>query len=359
MGYSENMAVPLGNEGMILVAENQDGGSYALPLGFTLRYNNTNVITAYSGGDSYVDFGLGMCVFYINKRDESFNKLYTQQTKISNVNTLRIRFEGNSPWSLWNANNLVWELTIFENGVFQLVMDKLNTTAIGERKFYVPAKSSTVDLILEQGKSLVFMPKDENGMDYDVLPGSYTPNVTKLLAADELNYYTVVDGALKSILITEPLTAAQFMEHGSAEIPDTLLAPLYNARVLLWSQQPATLTATATATVPPQTLVTTMADMSNKTITGIQNVVCDVSGECLIAICWEGGESNSWEYFDGGEWQTATESRWGMTAAVLSAITTAQWTSYLATKSSRQYRFRFMMAQGDGLKSVKIKYLNQ
>lgn len=355
--YSEKMATPRGNSGMTLIAENQDSGSFTLPLGFTLRYNNTDIVNAYSGGDSYVDFGLGIFIFYINKRDESFNKLFSQQITENGKKQLRIRFEGNSPWSPWNINNLVWELTVFEDGVFQLVMETLNTTAIGERKFYMPALNTTVDLTLEQGKSIVFIPKDKNGMDYEIKSGSYVPLPCKYLISDELNHYTITDGALTSVPIVEPLTATQFQMYGFDDLPNgNLLVPLYNPKLYMWSEQPTSpIVMTATALVPSQTVTTGMMDMSDPSIKGIRNVVCDVTGNALISISWDNGMT--YEYYDSTKWMISEAN--GMTATTLSAITQTEWSSYLATKTSKQYQLRYIISQGgDVLKNTKFNYIN-
>lgn len=180
----------------------------------------------------------------------------------------------------------------------------------------------------------------------------------KFLAADELNYYTVENKLLKRIPIEigEGLTAEHFKKYGCDEIPGSLLVPLYDARVFMWSDKEMTakLTATVTAMVNKQVLITSNADMSDETIKGIRNVVCDVSGGSLISISWDDG--GTWEYFNGTDWVVSDTE--GMTAEALSAITASQWQEYLAAKTSKRYRFKFILSQSESIKALKINYVN-
>lgn len=180
----------------------------------------------------------------------------------------------------------------------------------------------------------------------------------KYLVADELNYYTVEKNLLKKIPIAkdEKLTAEHFKKYGCEDVLGSLLVPLYNARVFMWSDEEtvAKLTATATAFVNNQVLITNNADMSDKTIKGIRNVVCDVSSNSLVSMSWDDGFT--WEYFNGTSW-IASDTE-GMTAETLSAITTSQWSSYLATKTSKKYKFKFILSQSEKLKALKVNYVN-
>ena len=148
----------------------------------------------------------------------------------------------------------------------------------------------------------------------------------KYLIADENKLYTVVDGALLELATTD-IVAQTFLDYGIEDIPDgALLVGLSNPEVLYWQDSEddlPTLTATVTATPPPQTVISSRCDLSDATITGIENMLATCEGELICAVSFD--DKATWKAHNGVEWVTLSDEYVGMSKETLEAITLEQW----------------------------------
>ena len=138
--------------------------------------------------------------------------------------------------------------------------------------------------------------------------------------------YTVVDGTLSELATTD-IVAQTFLDYGIDDIPDgALLVGLSNPEVLYWQDSEdnlPTLTATVTATPPPQTIISSRCDLSDATITGIENMLATCEGELICAVSFD--DKATWKAHNGVEWVTVSDEYVGMSKETLEAITLEQW----------------------------------
>ena len=220
MAVVSGYTLPKGNSGMTLYGSSNDDTTVSLPeMPFGVKYNNTEFKVIYTSGNSWIGFGGGAEHLRINRRDASYNRLYYANETEYGVRVFRIRFEGNSYYSSWNTNDLVWEFTIFEDGVFRLVIEKSPNNA--SDGFTDPSLGSQT-FTFTTGKSYVFIPQNEAFTSYLVQEGSYIPCANKYLMEDEegIKSYTTIDGVSAWVKIGEaPVTFQMFNEYGSDTLP--------------------------------------------------------------------------------------------------------------------------------------------
>jgi len=219
MPVINQISLPKGNTGMTLYGTRNDDSTVTLPdIGFSFNYNGSAIRQLYTSGNTWVGFGASSEHLCINRRDASYNNLYYVSEVEYSTKLFRIRFEGNSSYSSWGSNDLIWELSIFETGVIRLVVEKIPNN--GTNSFINP-NVGTQSLTLAQGKSYIFTPSDLSGKNYTVQEGSYIPCITKFLMVDSdgvKNY----QGSTWTKIGDLPLTEEMFKTYGV----DTLSASM-------------------------------------------------------------------------------------------------------------------------------------
>ena len=162
---------------------------------------------------------------------------------------------------------------------------------------------------------------------YNAGSGSFTYEVAsteKYLVRDGSAIYTVTDNAL--VELTGELNSELFISSGVDTIPDgALLLPLNAPEVLCWTDAETlpTLTATVTATPPPQNVISKRIDLSHDSITGIENMIAECEGELICAVSFD--DKQTWKAWNGEVWATLTEDFTGMSKETLEGITFEQW----------------------------------
>lgn len=219
MPVVSGMTAPKGNTGMTLYGTSNDDSTVTLPdMGFNFNYNGAVVRQLYTSGNTWVGFGSGSEHLCINRRDASYNRLYYLAETEYSTKLFRIRFEGNSYYSSWGANDLIWELSVFETGVIRLVVEKIPNN--GSNSFNNPGVGNQ-GLTLAANKSYIFTPADSTGRNYTIQEGSYIPCISKYLMVDSegvKNYQ-----ASSWVKIGElPLTEVMFKTYGMDVVPTSL-----------------------------------------------------------------------------------------------------------------------------------------
>lgn len=231
MPVTSGMTAPKGNVGMTLFGSSNDDSTVTLPdIGFNFSYNAVSIRQLYTSGNTWVGFGSGTEHLCINRRDASYNKLYYASEVEYSTKLFRIRFEGNSYYSSWNSNDLIWELSVFETGVIRLVIEKIPNN--GSNSFNNPGVG-TQSLTLAANKSYIFTPSDVTGKNFVIQEGSYLPCVSKYLIVDSdgvKNY----QGTSWIKVGDLPLTEEMFKTYGNDVVPASLNGLVSNAPQLFY-----------------------------------------------------------------------------------------------------------------------------
>lgn len=214
-------AQPKGNQNMTLFGERNDDTTVTLPeLPFSFMYNSVSCKTLFSSGNTWVGFGSGTEHLQINRRDASYNKLFYAVEKENGMQTFRVRFEGNSVYSSWGANDLLWEFTVFSDGVCMLVIER--SPRNGTDSFANPTVGTT-PCTFETGKSYVFLSESKDGTNYTITEGSYLPYVTKYLAEDDDGIKAFdEESGMWTVLEASVLTEELFLTYGTNALPSIL-----------------------------------------------------------------------------------------------------------------------------------------
>lgn len=179
--------------------------------------------------------------------------------------------------------------------------------------------------------------------------------ITKYLVRNNDTIYTVTDGSL--VEVSGEINSNLFIDKGVDAIPDgTLLMALSNPEVLCWtdSDRVPTLTATVKGIPFPQTLVSVDYDMTHPSILGIEKVIVDATNGVLFAVSFDSGES--WKIWTGQVWGELSEENTGMSAEIITSITSEQWNEVATTG---KFRFRVILSTiEDKFKSLIVDYVN-
>lgn len=220
MPVTNAISLPKGNGGMTLYGTSNDDSTVTLPdIGFNFIYNGSSVRQLYSSGNTWVGFGASSEHLTINRRDTSYNSLFYAKEVEYGVNLFRIRFEGNSSYSSWGSNNLIWEVSVFETGVIRLVVEKTPNNASSS---FVNPGVGTQTLTLASGKSYIFTPSDVSGKNYIIQEGTYIPCISKYLMVDDegVKNYQTISGVSSWVKIGDlPLTENMFKSFGIDTVP--------------------------------------------------------------------------------------------------------------------------------------------
>lgn len=223
MAIKPIVALPKGNAGMTVISSSNDDSTVSLPdMGFDFMYNGSPVRIIYSSGNTWIGFGTASEHLTINRKDTSVNKLYYKQEEENQTKLFRIRFEGNSSWSSWGSNDLIWELSLYETGVITLIIEKMPNN--GTNNFVNPG-IGTQALTLVVGKSYVFTPGDSDGKRFNLEEGSYFPHIEKFLIVDDegIKAFQVVEEIPTWIKVADlPITQELLLEYGCDMLQATL-----------------------------------------------------------------------------------------------------------------------------------------
>ena len=181
------------------------------------------------------------------------------------------------------------------------------------------------------------------------------PKKSKYLIRNSDIIYTVQNNSL--VEVVGDLNAQLFIDNGVDTIPDgTLLMTLSNPEILCWadSDRVPTLTTTVQGTPFPQTLMSSDYDMTHPSILGIEKVTVDATNGVLFAVSFDSGES--WKIWTGQTWGELSEENTGMSAEIITSITSEQWNEVATTG---KFRFRVILSTiEDKFKSLIVDYVN-
>lgn len=198
---------------------------------------------------------------------------------------------------------------------------------------------------------------DAGAIGYLKIFGMNAPYEKKYLVSCDETIYTIVDGVLSSLSVTE-LTADVFHTYGVDVIPTwEQISSLTNPEILLWydsDEYIPKVVATMTATPYPQTIISPNYDMSNDTILGVECAYVTASSDVVFAISVDDGVT--WYMWTGEAWGTLTDTATGMSAETINAITTEQWAGLMTTG---QFKVRMtLFDENSSFTSFVMDYIN-
>lgn len=183
------------------------------------------------------------------------------------------------------------------------------------------------------------------------------PYTIKYLIQSDNTLYTIENNELKVLEVTE-LTSDTFKTYGSETAPTfDILNAFTNPKIYCWTDdtQPHVLTASVKATPPKQTIITDDIDISNPSITGIEKVTAEYTGDPHVACSFDSG--TTWKLYNGVAWVILSEAETGMTMETLLAITTESWTEVIEGLNS--FKMRFTLATTDDtVTNIVINFTN-
>lgn len=297
MAVLPGYALPKGSSGMTLFGTRNDDSTVTLPaMGFSINYGGAFVSTLYSSGNSWIGFGSGTQHLNINNRDASYNNLYYASEVVNGKNTFRIRFEGNSSYSSWGANDLIWEFTVFSDGVFMLVVEKSPNN--GSDSF--AGGGTSVSVSFKTGKSYVLLPSNPNGTAYTVVEGSYVSCINKYLFCDSDGVKSYANSTW-SVVAAPPVTSQMLLDFGVDALPNSMAGLQNNAVLYFYTDDPTivsnkqnySLTVGLVVTSKPKTVVQN-ADfqiLAGKAITSIEIRNTVTGGRLRAALSLDSGST--------------------------------------------------------------------
>lgn len=220
MAIKPIISTPKGNAGMTLVSSRNDDSTVSLPdMGFDFMYNSSKVRIIYTSGNTWVGFGSSSEHITINRKDTSANSIYYKHEIENGTKSFRIRFEGNSYYGSWGSNDLIWEISIYETGVFTLIIEKMPNNGTNS---FVNSGIGTQSLSIEANKSYVFVPGGNDGKNFSIVEGSYFPHKEKFLIVDneEIKNYQTIGGVSSWVKIADlPITEELLINFGNDSLP--------------------------------------------------------------------------------------------------------------------------------------------
>ncbi len=182
--------------------------------------------------------------------------------------------------------------------------------------------------------------------------------ISKYLIQANNTLYTIENSELKILEETE-LSAKVFQLYGSSDPPTLdILSTFDNPKVYCWSNDVSSteqLQANMKATPKSQTVITNDIDLSHVSITGIEKVTAEYTGDPHVACSFDGG--TTWKLYNGTAWVVLSEADTGMTMETLLAITTESWTEVIEGLDS--FKMRFTLATTDDtVTNIVINFTN-
>lgn len=289
----------------------------------------------YASGNSWIGFGASSEHLKVNRRDGALWSLYREEGTLYNYyKFLKIRWRGSSHYSTSypptnTAYCVEYDVILWDTGDISLHMINIPTTY--NTGTYSLVASSTYTYSVSVASPDVTFTKTDSGftVNNNIIEISLPYN-KRYLIRDGSTYYTVSDGVLSSISVTD-ITSDVFLNYGidaSQEILPSnilLLSSLSNPELLYWSDDNNDLTdglmITVTPTLP-QTILYASQDLTG--YTGIEKMETVASDDALFLLTFNNVD---WKYYDGTNWVVANSETEGMTSAAIKNIPSSAWAS--------------------------------
>lgn len=181
--------------------------------------------------------------------------------------------------------------------------------------------------------------------------------MVRFLIKNEEKYYTLAGSVLSEVSITE-LNAQAFQTYGFDALPDgALIQTLSHPKLLYWQSDSTAelpnIKANVTA-IPVGQYITKVIDMSDQSITGINNVTVECAGTPWFSCSFDGGAT--WKEYSGGAWVDVVS--YGMTEETIEAITSDEWNAAVSGLDSFIMRV-LLRSSSDSITNLSVNFLNE
>lgn len=329
-------------------------------------FNFNSIITSsiYISGNTWFGFGSNSEHLKVNRRDTKMWYLYREVGTLYNYyNFLKFRWSGYSQYNnTTESYKLTYDVILFSTGdIFLHMVDIPSSNYDGTFQLVTNNQTYTytAPTIDTPNVSFIRQPNDIYIISYDI-PNILPPYDRKYLVYDTTTnkYYNIVDNALNELTITE-VTSENLKTYGFDEPPTyNILKTLTKPKIYYWQDSEDVLPAlkvTVSATPPQQTIITDDIDISDKTITGIEKITAEYTGDPHVACSFDNG--TTWKLYNGVSWVVLSENETGMTMETLLAITTENWTQILQGLTSFKMRFTLSNKE-DTVTNIIINFTN-
>jgi hypothetical protein len=345
--FSSSIKVLKGNTGMTLFGTRNDDSSVLLPdIGFDFMYNSVNVRSAINtSGNSWVGFGGAIEHLDINRRDASYNNLYYVNETENGKPIFRIRWEGQGYYNSWGANDLVWELILYNDNSMVLVME--STPKNGTDSFVSQGADGTIACNFQVGKSYAIIPTQPGGLSYTIQEGSYVQFVRKYLIDDGANGIKAWNGSTWGKVADAPVTEDIMKNNGTVTLSASRNGIiLTNPALLMWTDDLSGISHhLKTTAAPTPKLIKQIIPYS--TATGIKNVITDVNitGSSVIKVICSVDGGVSWKTWNGSSWivvdtsTIANVKTSGMLPDAVAALISTQWLLLVGVEGDIQFGY--------------------
>ena len=352
VGTTKAMLTPYLNTkaGMTAISSSyNDDGVYSTAGLSGFKFNSTTASTMYISSNHYIGFGSNSEQLKICRRDGCSTAIYRQTISLADeMEVLKIRFEGYTVYSnRVTSNRLIFELFLISNN--DMFLNVITTPTSGNSgTSELVCNNTTTSLNLNVGSAngamVSFYHLDNAGKTWNIVYEQYKQSGLSsqlYLMRLEDTFYTVTDGEMVALELTEP-SAVAFLEYGFEELPSSdLLTSLANPQFYLWESGEDTtpMKAVLKAYPYPQAL-SCVADMSHITILSIKLLTAEYSGDVRVQYSVDDGVSYTEEI---------------AIADFLNTDLTALWESL---PESKKLYLRFTLHDDAALSRFKITYEN-
>ena len=328
-----------------------------------IKFNNIAVTSIQVNGNSWIGFNGSTEHIKFNRRDAKMYYLWTEEGLLYNYYKFyRIRWKGYSQYNYTSSSYLQeWEVIIFDTGDICIHAINIPTSSYDGANNIIASQTYAYTKLAAENRFVTFYSQDENNTIFTVDQNCIViepPYDRKYLIKAENKLYTITDGALVE-LESKELNAELFRTLGIDTIPESaLLITLIDPEIFYWidtnEHEIDLIKAVEKATPPIQVIESIDYDMTHPTILGIEKILVDATPGVMFAVSFDSG--TTWKMWTGTEWGILSERASGMSAEVMSAITTEQWNTQATTG---KFRFRIAIPNvNDKFKSLVVDYIN-
>lgn len=328
-----------------------------------IKFNNIAVTSIQVNGNSWIGFNGSTEHIKFNRRDAKMYYLWVEEGLLYNYYKFyRIRWKGYSSYNSTNSSYLQeWEVIIFDTGDICIHAINIPTSSYDGINNIIASQTYKYTKLTVENRFVTFYSQDENNTIFTVDQNCIVidpPYDKKYLIKAENKLYTIIDGALVELESTE-LNAELFRTSGIDTIPESsLLITLIDPEIFYWidtnEHEIDLIKVVEKATPPIQVIESIDYDMTHPTILGIEKILVDATPGVMFAVSFDSG--TTWKMWTGTEWGILSERASGMSAEVMSAITTEQWNTQATTG---KFRFRIAIpTASDKFKSLVVDYIN-
>lgn len=351
-----NMEVLIDNGGY-------DDNTYTALGADWLKFGGVIANNIYINGNSWFGLGSNLEQFVFNRRDTKMNYLYREEGILWNYyKFIKFRWSGVSAYSQTASKyQMTYDLVLWENGYITLYVSKFPTTNYDGTFWINTGTSISYTKPTSAVPYVTFIPQDEDrrtyAIQYDLVEFPAPFDKKYLIKADNI-LYNIVDNALNQLEITE-ISVDNFLQYGSDIMPTKeMLFTLTDPEVLYWQdsmEYKPRFTASVKGIPPiPQVITTSIQDMSDETILGIEGVQAVCSDDILFAISFD--NELTWKAYDGTAWINLDLPHTGMSRQTMENISLEAWAEIV---TSNQYKIRFVIPTIDSyLTSLVVDYIN-